>query len=82
MNETLERRSRPRTTEADHAFDYVRRRLREANETSASLYTTCGYLQAHYDSACEVIVQHVTGGTVERARKMVELYRTRKGETP
>ena len=80
MATTMERRLRPRTTQSDRVFDDVRKLLREANETSARQHNTCAYLQARYDGACEIIVLHVTGGTIERARAMVERYRERRGE--
>jgi hypothetical protein len=80
MAATKDRQPRPRTTHSDHVFDDVRRLLREANETSARQHDTCAYLQARDDSACEIIVQHITGGTIERASAMVERYRERKGE--
>jgi hypothetical protein len=79
---TRERRLRPRTTQGDHVFDDVRKLLRQENETNARLHETCAYLQARYDSACEIIAQHITGGTIERANAMVERYRERRGETP
>ena len=53
----------------------VRRRLREAEADRAAV-------RARYDIACEIIANHLDGGSTDRARAMVERqHRLRHGFT-
>ena len=74
MTPVYQRRQSAREGSAiDLAFGEVRQLLREANAERAEL-------QERYDTACEIIANHLDGGSTDRAREMVQIaYRMRRG---
>jgi len=59
----------------EHAVKEFRQLLREANAERAAV-------QERYDIACEIIANHLDGGSTDRARAMVERqHRLRHGFT-